>query len=382
MTLAFCIFRYFPFGGLQRDFLRIAQECLARGFLVRVYTLDWEGDVPDGFDVRIVPVSAAMNHVRVRRYAEWVKGDLEQNPVAGVVGFNKMPGMDVYYAADACYKEKSLTQRGLLYRLGRRYKQYLSFEEAVFGRLSKTELLMISEVQANFFIKHYGTDRSRMHFLPPNVAPDRVASDGSRRSRQEFRKRNGFSDGTLLVVQIGSGFIKKGVDRSLKSIASLPSKLRERTIFWVVGEDRNIRFRRLANRLGLANQVTFTGPREDIPEILLGADLMLHPAYDENTGTVLVEAVASGLPVLCTAVCGYATHVVQSGCGLVTREPFDQEELDRKLLMLLERSDLDAIGKLGLAYAQSTDLYGMPERAADVIEGLFPRNDDDARSAA
>ncbi|WP_288478958.1 hypothetical protein, partial [uncultured Pseudomonas sp.] len=27
MTLAFVLYKYFPFGGLQRDFLRIAQEC-------------------------------------------------------------------------------------------------------------------------------------------------------------------------------------------------------------------------------------------------------------------------------------------------------------------------------------------------------------------
>jgi len=115
---------------------------------------------------------------------------------------------------------------------------------------------------------------------------------------------------------------------------------------------------------------------------LAGADLMLHPAYDANTGTVLVEAVASGLPVLCTAACGYATHIAKSDCGLVTREPFAQDELDTKLLELLGRSDREALSKAGLAYAQTTDLYGMAERAADVIEERFPRNDDATRPAA
>ena len=54
MQLAFCFYKYFPFGGLQRDFLRIALACQSRGHAVRVYTLEWSGDVPAGFEVVIV----------------------------------------------------------------------------------------------------------------------------------------------------------------------------------------------------------------------------------------------------------------------------------------------------------------------------------------
>ncbi len=53
MQLAFILYKYFPFGGLQRDFMRIALECQQRGHRIRVYTLIWEGDIPEGFDVRI-----------------------------------------------------------------------------------------------------------------------------------------------------------------------------------------------------------------------------------------------------------------------------------------------------------------------------------------
>ncbi|MDX9838614.1 MAG: glycosyltransferase family 1 protein, partial [Azoarcus sp.] len=62
MQLAFCLYKYFPFGGLQRDFLRIALACQSRGHDIRVYVLEWEGEVPPGFDVIKVPVSAMLNH--------------------------------------------------------------------------------------------------------------------------------------------------------------------------------------------------------------------------------------------------------------------------------------------------------------------------------
>jgi len=372
MKLAFCTFKYFPYGGLQRDFLRIAIECRRRGHAVRVYALSWEGEIPEGFDVRFVPVKAWRNHRRVRKYADWVRADLARDPVDATIGFNKMPSLDVYYAADACFKEKALTQRGPLYRLGARYRFYVGFEEAVFGRDSRTTLLMISEPQARFFEKHYGTQRDRMIFLPPNVARDRIAPADAPERRAAFRRKNGFGADDRLVVQIGSGFIKKGVDRSIRAVASLPEPLRSRTTLWVVGKDRFARFEALAKRLGVAKRIRFVGGRDDVPEMLLGADLMLHPAYDENTGTVLLEAVAAGLPVLCTAICGYGSHVEAAGCGAVVPEPFEQSALNRELERLL-CADRRSLSEKALEYARTRDLYGMHLKAVDAIDALGER---------
>src|SRR5690606_2387348 len=109
MQLAFVLYKYFPFGGLQRDFLRIALECQRRGHGIRVYTPIWEGEVPAGFDVRVAPVKALFNHRRNEKFSAWLAADLARDPVDRVVGFNKMPGLDVYYAADGCYEDKAQT---------------------------------------------------------------------------------------------------------------------------------------------------------------------------------------------------------------------------------------------------------------------------------
>ncbi len=46
MKLALCLYKYFPYGGLQRDFLRILTECQQRGHAVDVYTSEWQGKSP------------------------------------------------------------------------------------------------------------------------------------------------------------------------------------------------------------------------------------------------------------------------------------------------------------------------------------------------
>ena len=80
MQLAFTLFKYFPYGGLQRDFLRIALACQARSHAIRVYTLSWQGDVPAGFEVVKAPVKALSNHRRYEKLADWVRKDLAARP--------------------------------------------------------------------------------------------------------------------------------------------------------------------------------------------------------------------------------------------------------------------------------------------------------------
>lgn len=370
MTLAFILYKYFPFGGLQRDFMRIALECQRRGHDIRVYTLIWEGDVPDGFEVLVAPVRSIFNHRRNEKFTAWVRADLARRPVQRVIGFNKMPGLDVYYAADACFEEKAQTLRNPLYRQWGRYRHFAGYERAVFDPASKTEILMISEVQQPLFVKHYGTQAERFHLLPPGISQDRRAPANAADVRAEFRREFGLEEDDLLLVQIGSGFKTKGLDRSLKALAALPKALRRRTRLIAIGQDDPKPFLLQIAALGLNDQVQILKGRSDIPRFLLGADLLIHPAYNENTGTVLLEALVSGLPVLVTDVCGYAHYIAEADAGRVLPSPFEQDSLNRLLAEMLEDAPARAAwSRNGLAYADHADLYSMPQRAADLILG-------------
>jgi len=373
MQLAFILYKYFPFGGLQRDFMRIAQECQRRGHSIRVYAMIWEGEIPAGFDVLIAPVKAIFNHTRNERFTAWVEADLAKRPVDRVVGFNKMPGLDVYYAADPCFEDKAQTLRNPIYRRWGRYKHFAEYERAVFAPQSKTEILMISEVQQPLFVKHYRTLAERFHLLPPGIAQDRRAPSNAADIRQAFRDEFQLSRDELLVVQIGSGFKTKGLDRSLKALAALPRDLRARTRLFVIGQDDPKPFQLQAKTLGVSGQVKFLKGRNDIPRFLLGADLLIHPAYNENTGTVLLEALVAGLPVLVTEVCGYAHYIAEADCGRIVPSPFEQGQLDRLLAeMLADGNQRSGWAQNALAFADRADLYSMPERAADVILAEYP----------
>jgi len=367
MTLAFVLYKYFPFGGLQRDFLRIALACQRRGCRIRVYCLQWSGDVPDGFEVRRAPVAALQSHRRNEKFSAWLAGDLQRDPVARVVGFNKMPGLDVYYAADGCFAARAAS-RHWLHKLSARERHFSAYERAVFGPQAATKILMISTVQWPLFVAHYGTPAERMTLLPPGIAPDRRAPANAADIRAGLRQEFGLADSDLLLLQIGSGFKTKGLDRSLAALAALPAGLRARTQLIAIGEDKPGAFIAQARRLDLSAQVHILKGRSDIPRFLLGADLLIHPARHENTGTVLLEALVAGLPLLTTDVCGYAHYIDEAQAGVVLPGPFSQDRLNTALADLLLDSPARARHQQhALAFAASADLYSLPERAADVI---------------
>jgi UDP-glucose:(heptosyl)LPS alpha-1,3-glucosyltransferase len=368
MQLAFCLFKYFPYGGLQRDFLRIALACQARGHSIRVYTLEWQGEVPPGFEVRLVPVRAWRNHNRCSKFSAWVGADLARNPVGRVIGFNKMSGLDIYFAADPCFEEKARTLRNPLYRLDARYRHFAALERAVFAPEARTEILTISRAQQPSFERHYGTQAERFHLLPPGISADRRAPADAPAIRAAFRAEFGLGDDDLLLLLIGSGFRTKGLDRCLKALAALPEALRGRTRLFVIGKDKPRPFQRQACLLGLSEQVVFLGGRDDVPRFLLGADLLIHPAYSENTGTVLLEALVAGLPVLVTDVCGYAHYIEEAKAGCLIASPFTQKALDEALAGILADSLARARwSQNALAFSEYAELYSLHERAIDII---------------
>jgi len=76
----------------------------------------------------------------------------------------------------------------------------------------------------------------------------------------------------------------------------------------------------------------------------------------------------AGLPVLVSAVCGYAHYIAEADCGRVLDEPFEQAQLNQHLAaMLKDEAARAAWSRHGLAFADTADLYSMPQHAADVI---------------
>ena len=125
MKLAFCLFKYFPYGGLQRDFLQIARICKERGHHIHVYTMHWEGELEPDFHLHLIKPNGFTNHKRCASFAKKIAACWSHESYDLRIGFNKMSHLDVYYAADVCYQTRIREKYNWVYRLLPRYQYFL-----------------------------------------------------------------------------------------------------------------------------------------------------------------------------------------------------------------------------------------------------------------
>ena len=369
MKLAFTIFRYFPYGGLQLDFARFLREGLKRGHEISVLYDRWEGDFIPGAEYHRLECRAAANYARAQEFERQAREFVKAHCFDRIVGFNRMAGLDYYYAADNCFAAASRRKHPLASRLFPRYRVFERMEAAVLGPESKTIVFCLTEAQKREYQSVYGTDDSRFRDLPPGVAPEFRLHPPEEASaiRQKVRSEFSLPENAVLLIQVCSAFHTKGVERVIQALASLPDVSREK-LFYLVAGTETPGFRKLADRAGLHGKVIFAGPRRDVPDLLTAADLMVHPAREEATGTVLAEAAVCGLPAVCSAVCGYASLVKEAG-GIVLPEPFAAASLVDALEIVLHLPDgLSRMRADAVSYAKHADFYHRTEHFWNLME--------------
>lgn len=362
MTIALCLFDYFPYGGMQRDALAIARALQSRGARIEMIVKQWQGDRPDDLPVHVIHTRGLSNLARNRDYIRQLPERCQQLGVSCKVGFQRMPHLDFYYAADSCFAAKAYGMRGLLYRLTARARDYLASEQAIFGAAAQTRILAISEPETAVYQRWYQTPQQRIHLLPPGIRRDRRRPEDADSIAAQLRAEYGIDDSQRILLLVGSGFRTKGVDRAINALQALPAKVK----LWIVGQDNAAPFLSQAKKLGVAERVRFFGGRDDVPRFLCAADMLVHPAYRENTGTTLLEAGIAGLPVIASAACGYAHFLRDYGFGEVIAEPFSQQAFESAIKKVLAQGP-EHYRSAGLQFADTADIYDMPARAAALI---------------
>ncbi len=342
MRFAFLIFKVFPYGGVQRDMLRIANNLAQAGHEITILTGEWRGDTPTHASIKhqILPTCGWLNHQRHQYLIRAMLSEVKNGQFDYVVGFNRMANLDAYFAADPCYVAKAQAAHGSWYRSMPRYRFFAQTENAVFGANSKTQILLLTKSDQAVFQAYYHTSDARFHLLPPHVPTEKFAGLDAQTCRQYLRDAFALPMDAKVILTVGSAYDRKGVDRAIQGLASLTASLRDNTWLIAVGEhESSSEFKADAKKLGVLNHCLEAGGRPDVAKLMLGADVLAHPARAELAGIVIIEALVAQLPVIVTAVCGYASHIQAANAGAVLPEPYNQADFNYALQQLLTQDN-------------------------------------------
>lgn len=176
----------------------------------------------------------------------------------------------------------------------------------------------------------------------------------------------------LRLLFVGNLSARKGVPELLRALAMAPLAQMSLQLTLAGGGELQA-FRALATALGLGDRVRFEGwaPQARVAQLMSESDLLVLPSHDEGLPLVILEALACGVPVVCTPV-GEIPYMLKDGVHARFVPPGDVTGLARTLASLLaDRTQREALARQGRSLYETA--FSLP-RFFDQIAALHARH--------
>lgn len=222
-----------------------------------------------------------------------------------------------------------------------------------------------------------GVPEERITLMPPGVDIERFSPGPGR------REALGLADDDFVILFVGWLLPRKGIDflvLALRELLRDPALRQRRIRLLVVGSGPGReRVEELVTRAGVKEAVTFAGstPYTRMPEFFRASDLYVlpsiaMPAWQEQFGMALIEAMACGVPTIATLT-GGVPEIAGDAAVLVQPNDFFTlyDNIKRLITDATRRSELAAAAR-----ARAVDVFDMRKQAGaltDVYEAVVPK---------
>jgi UDP-glucose:(heptosyl)LPS alpha-1,3-glucosyltransferase len=206
-------------------------------------------------------------------------------------------------------------------------KQWVSgwVEDAPYRGDRLRAVIAISNMVKQDMMRWYQIPEGRIHVVYNGVDIERF-HPRNRQYREEVRRRHGIGD-EFIILFVSNNFRMKGLGYLMKALADLKKEGHPPFKLLVLGRDRQGPHRRLAKKIGIVEETVFAGSTNESEKYYGASDLLVHPSYYDACSLTVLEALASGLPVITTSTNGASGILSHGEDGWVIGEPMNGDEL-------------------------------------------------------
>lgn len=187
---------------------------------------------------------------------------------------------------------------------------------------------------------------------------------------EDARSDLGLSQSAKYIVSVGSLLPFKGCEDLIRAFSRVTESLSDARLLFLGDGPQRKQLSRVARDLGIRESVQFEGwvPFEKMPLYLSAADIFVHPSTSEGFPNAVLEAMASGLPVVMTNVVGLDT-IFEDNRNCLFVPPKDEKALEEKVLLLLRDEVLaKEMGARNLEFMKDFDWNVYAEKLEIVLE--------------
>ena len=336
-------------GGAERYLVDLCHWMVREGVEVHVYAEDWDGVTGDIHLHRIRTFSFPRG-LRLLSFARRATREIETGPYDISLGVGNTLRADVLQPHGGVHWAwfwRSLRANTSLFRwnlklLGRALslKQWVSgyIEDAPYRAKSCSRVIAISDMVRQDIIRWYRIPPDEIAVVYNGVNVDRFHPRNSR-YRGEVRRRHGIGEENLFLF-VSNNFRMKGLGFLMRALADLKEKkaLERSFRLLILGRDGPGPYLRLARGLGIPEEVIFAGMVEEPEKYYGAADLLLHPTFYDACSLTVLEAAATGLPVITTIFNG-ASGVLDPVKNWILSDPGDVGQLRAAILDFVRKKE-------------------------------------------
>jgi UDP-glucose:(heptosyl)LPS alpha-1,3-glucosyltransferase len=199
-------------------------------------------------------------------------------------------------------------------------KQWVSgwIEDAPYRKQKLPKIIAISDMVKQDMMHWYKIPEDQIVVIYNGVDLKRF-HPRNRQYRQEIRKQHHLGD-EFLILFVSNNFRMKGLGWLFRAVAQIKKEGHPPLKLLILGRDRQDPYLGLAKKTGISHEVVFAG-FTDHPEKYYGAaDLLVHPSFYDACSLTVLEALATGLPVITTEYNGAGDIITNGREGFVIKD--------------------------------------------------------------
>jgi UDP-glucose:(heptosyl)LPS alpha-1,3-glucosyltransferase len=217
-------------------------------------------------------------------------------------------------------------------QLNRKRQRFAAVERELLCGARPPVVLCLSDYIKRAVRRHYPINDDRLVCLLNGVDLQRFDPMAKPDAREATRNRLGLKTDCVMALMIAQDFERKGLRQAIEALAQVRDS---RLVLTVVGRDTVPPYRRLAERLGVADRVIFAGTTGNPVAFYKAADFFILPTRHDPCSLVVLESLAMGLPVISTLQNGACEAMTDGQEGFVLSDPDDVTKLAEKMGALL-----------------------------------------------
>ena len=362
--------KYTFHGGAEGFSQTLITQLAEAGNEIHIYAMQWEGNPSKNIFFHKVPVLTANSFLRDLSFAISCRFLLKNTSYDIIQSHDKTLYQDIYRAGDGCHIEwlrQRCRRTGLSGKLSIVLNPYhwlvLFLERRIFKGHRYRKILVISDMVKRNIMENYGVPSSDMELIYNGVDLEKFHPRNSIKCREKIRKQHGLLNSDFVVLFVGSGFERKGVQYLIQAVESLA----EPVTVLIVGKGSEKKFKGLKKH----QKILFCGPQRDIEKYYAAADAFVFPTIYEPFGNVHLEALASGLPVITTKNSGAAEIIEQGVNGFVVERPEDCKVIAEKIRILLDGNTRESMSREARSLAEKFTFKKYTDEIIKLYNGII-----------